>query len=233
MFDKLEKQLSEKYQIEFKDLSLLREALTQANYVNEHTNFTGRDYQRLEFLGDAVMQQSTALYLFKRYPDWDEGQLTELRISMVQTRAFAALSRELHLDRYILLGRGEERSGARNRDSLLEDIWEAFIGALFLDQGAEKVMDFLKQVMFSKIDDGFYDQFVDYKSKLQEYLQRNGAVTIAYTKVAERQIENNEQIFTVEVTLDNKKLGVGEGKSTKDAEKAAARLAFQNLTKGK
>ncbi|GAK30673.1 ribonuclease III [Weissella oryzae SG25] len=233
MFDKLEKQLSEKYQIEFKDLSLLREALTQANYVNEHTNFTGRDYQRLEFLGDAVMQQSTALYLFKRYPDWDEGQLTELRISMVQTRAFAALSRELHLDRYILLGRGEERSGARNRDSLLEDIWEAFIGALFLDQGAEKVMTFLKQVMFSKIDDGFYDQFVDYKSKLQEYLQRNGAVTIAYTKVAERQIENNEQIFTVEVTLDNKKLGVGEGKSTKDAEKAAARLAFQNLTKGK
>ncbi|TYC50092.1 ribonuclease III [Weissella muntiaci] len=232
MFDKLEKQLSEKYQIEFNDLTLLREALTQANYVNEHTNFTGRDYQRLEFLGDAVMQQSTALYLFKRYPDWDEGRLTELRISMVQTRAFAALSRELHLDRYILLGRGEEKSGARNRDSLLEDIWEAFIGALFLDQGADKVMDFLKQVMFVKIDNGFYDQFVDYKSKLQEYLQRNGSVTIVYTKVAERPVENNEQIFTVDVTLDGKVLGSGEGKSTKDAEKAAARVAFQTLTKG-
>jgi ribonuclease III len=232
MFDKLEKQLSEKYQIEFNDLTLLREALTQANYVNEHTNFTGRDYQRLEFLGDAVMQQSTALYLFKRYPDWDEGRLTELRISMVQTRAFAALSRELHLDRYILLGRGEEKSGARNRDSLLEDIWEAFIGALFLDQGADKVMDFLKQVMFVKIDNGFYDQFVDYKSKLQEYLQRNGSVTIIYTKVAERPVENNEQIFTVDVTLDGKVLGSGEGKSTKDAEKAAARVAFQTLTKG-
>lgn len=232
MFDKLEKQLSEKYQIEFNDLTLLREALTQANYVNEHTNFTGRDYQRLEFLGDAVMQQSTALYLFKRYPDWDEGRLTELRISMVQTRAFAALSRELHLDRYILLGRGEEKSGARNRDSLLEDIWEAFIGALFLDQGADKVMNFLKQVMFVKIDNGFYDQFVDYKSKLQEYLQRNGSVTIIYTKVAERPVENNEQIFTVDVTLDGKVLGSGEGKSTKDAEKAAARVAFQTLTKG-
>lgn len=232
MFDKLEKQLSEKYQIEFNDLTLLREALTQANYVNEHTNFTGRDYQRLEFLGDAVMQQSTALYLFKRYPDWDEGRLTELRISMVQTRAFAALSRELHLDRYILLGRGEEKSGARNRDSLLEDIWEAFIGALFLDQGADKVMDFLKQVMFVKIDNGFYDQFVDYKSKLQEYLQRNGSVAIIYTKVAERPVENNEQIFTVDVTLDGKVLGSGEGKSTKDAEKAAARVAFQTLTKG-
>ena len=88
------------------------------------------------------MQQSTAVYLFKRFPNWDEGRLTELRISMVQTRAFAALSRELHLDRYVQLGRGEELSGARNRDSLLEDLWEAFIGALFLDQGQKVVMDF-------------------------------------------------------------------------------------------
>ncbi|MCS9992583.1 ribonuclease III [Weissella confusa] len=231
MFKQLQAELALAHNIHFNDVSLLEEALTQANYINEHPNYTGRDYQRLEFLGDAVMQQSTAVYLFKRYPDWDEGRLTELRISMVQTRAFAALSRELHLDQYVQLGRGEELSGARNRDSLLEDLWEAFIGALYLDQGQEVVMNFLSEIMFTKIDEGFYDQFVDYKSKLQEHLQRHGSVKIAYTKLSERQVENNEQIFTVEVSVNEQALATGEGKSTKEAEKAAARAAYQTLTK--
>lgn len=231
MFKQLQAELALAHNIHFNDVSLLKEALTQANYINEHPNYTGRDYQRLEFLGDAVMQQSTAVYLFKRYPDWDEGRLTELRISMVQTRAFAALSRELHLDQYVQLGRGEELSGARNRDSLLEDLWEAFIGALYLDQGQEVVMNFLSEIMFTKIDEGFYDQFVDYKSKLQEHLQRHGSVKIAYTKLSERPVENNEQIFTVEVSANEQALATGEGKSTKEAEKAAARAAYQTLTK--
>lgn len=231
MFKQLQAELALAHNIHFNDVSLLEEALTQANYINEHPNCTGRDYQRLEFLGDAVMQQSTAVYLFKRYPDWDEGRLTELRISMVQTRAFAALSRELHLDQYVQLGRGEELSGARNRDSLLEDLWEAFIGALYLDQGQEVVMNFLSEIMFTKIDEGFYDQFVDYKSKLQEHLQRHGSVKIAYTKLSERPVENNEQIFTVEVSVNEQALATGEGKSTKEAEKAAARAAYQTLTK--
>ncbi len=231
MFKQLQTELALAHNIHFNDVSLLEEALTQANYINEHPNYTGRDYQRLEFLGDAVMQQSTAVYLFKRYPDWDEGRLTELRISMVQTRAFAALSRELHLDQYVQLGRGEELSGARNRDSLLEDLWEAFIGALYLDQGQEVVMNFLSEIMFTKIDEGFYDQFVDYKSKLQEHLQRHGSVKIAYTKLSERPVENNEQIFTVEVSVNEQALATGEGKSTKEAEKAAARAAYQTLTK--
>jgi len=231
MFKQLQADLAADYQIHFNDTALLEEALTQANYINEHPDYTGHDYQRLEFLGDAVMQQSTAVYLFKRYPDWDEGRLTELRISMVQTRAFAALSRELHLDRYVQLGRGEELSGARNRDSLLEDLWEAFIGALYLDQGQTVVMDFLIKMMFNKIDEGFYDRFVDYKSKLQEYLQRHGSVKIMYTKLHEQAVENNEQIFTVQVAVDEQILGTGEGKSTKEAEKAAARAAYQKLTK--
>ena len=229
MFKQLQADLAKEHHIHFNDLKLLEEALTQANYINEHPGYTGGDYQRLEFLGDAIMQQSTAVYLFKRFPNWDEGRLTELRISMVQTRAFAALSRELHLDRYVQLGRGEELSGARNRDSLLEDLWEAFIGALFLDQGQEVVMNFLEEMMFVKIDEGFYDQFVDYKSKLQEYLQRHGTVKIAYTKLDEQAISNNEQVFTIQVSVDGKPLATGEGKSTKDAEKMAARKAYQSL----
>ena len=231
MFKQLQAELALSYNIHFNDVSLLEEALTQANYINEHPNYTGNDYQRLEFLGDAVMQQSTAVYLFKRYPEWDEGRLTELRISMVQTRAFAALSRELHLDQYVQLGRGEELSGARHRDSLLEDLWEAFIGALFLDQGQDVVMHFLGDIMFNKIDEGFYDRFVDYKSKLQEHLQRHGSVKITYTKLGERPVENNEQIFTVQVAVNDQVLATGEGKSTKEAEKVAARAAYQTLTK--
>lgn len=230
MFDVLQQELATKYDIRFDNESLLEEAFTQANYINEHPDYVGNDYQRLEFLGDAVMQQSTAVYLFKRYPEWDEGRLTELRISMVQTRSFAILSRELHLDEYVRLGRGEELSGARKRDSLLEDIWEAFIGALYLDQGSDTVMDFLEQIMFKKIDEGFYEQFVDYKSKLQELLQQKGAVTIKYAKIAEERIENNNQLFTVAVTLDGQQLGTGQGTSTKAAEKDAARQAYQRLS---
>ncbi|MFL1695366.1 ribonuclease III [Weissella kandleri] len=233
MFAELQTEIEVQYGIHFDDLSLLEEALTQANYINEHPNYHGRDYQRLEFLGDAIMQQSSAVYLFKRYPDWDEGRLTELRILMVQTRSFAALSRELHLDRYVQLGHGEEISGARNRDTLLEDLWEAFIGALYLDQGQDAVVNLLKQVFFSKIDTGFYDRFVDYKSKLQELLQKNGTVDINYQKLSEEQIENNEQIFTVAVQLNGKQLAVGQGKSTKDAEKEAARRAYKDLTMNK
>ncbi|MCM0595866.1 ribonuclease III [Weissella uvarum] len=233
MIEQLEQELAEQYDIHFDNQQLLQEALTQANYLNEHPEESGNDYQRLEFLGDAVMQQSTAVYLFKRYPDWDEGRLTELRIAMVQTRSFAALSRELHLDQYIRLGNGEELSGARQRDSLLEDIWEAFIGALYLDQGQDTVMRFLDQILFSKIDEGFFEQFVDYKSKLQEYLQQDGPVDIQYQKLAEQPVENNDQLFTVEVTVKQQKLATGQGKSTKAAEKDAARKAYQSLMQSK
>ncbi len=231
MFANLQTEIADRYGIHFNDVALLEEALTQANYINEHPNYTGHDYQRLEFLGDAVMQQSTAVYLFKRYPDWDEGRLTELLIMMVQIRSFAALSRELHLDKYVQLGRGEELSGARMRDSLLEDLWEAFIGALYLDQGQQAVMDFLEQTLFAKVDSGFFQQFVDYKSKLQEFLQKNGAVKIVYETLDEVAEENNTQIFTASVSLNGDELARGTGHSIKEAEKAAARIAFEALQK--
>ena len=231
MLDRLQRHLKNKFNIEFNNPKLLLEAFTQGNYLNEHPNFKGRDYQRLEFLGDSVMQLATAEYLYDHYPNWDEGQLTELRITMVQTRSFAALARELKFNEYILLGHGEEMNGARNRDSLLEDVWEAFMGALYLDQGQAKVRLFLKQQMFAKIDTGFYDQFVDYKTKLQELLQKNGNVQIKYQKLSHttNQIDN-KQIFKMAVEYNGNILGVGEGTSIKLAEKVAARVAYQKLT---
>jgi len=227
--DSFKQHLLSEFNIQFHNEELLREALTQRNYLNEHPDEPGRDYQRLEFLGDSVMQVSVAEYLFKRYPSWHEGQLTEMRIAMVQTRSFAHFSRVAHLNEGIRLGKGEEMSGARDRDSLLEDIWEAFIGALYLDQGSEAVRTFLDQTLFAAIDTDFFDRFIDFKSRLQEKLQKNGAVDIAYRTESEKQMIGNEQLFEASVSVDNRELARGTGKSIKDAEKVAARAALKLL----
>lgn len=221
--------LKKHFQIDFNDLDLLKEALTQRNYLNENPKETGRDYQRLEFLGDAIMQASVTEYLFKRYPEWDEGQLTEMRITMVQTKSFAHFASLIHLNEAIRLGKGEEMNGARNRPSLLEDIWEAFIGALFLDQGQKAVVALLDQTVFAAVDDNFFDQFIDFKSRLQEKLQAKGTVDIDYEIEDEVRNEDNSQVFTVSVSLDGKVLAHGQGSSIKDAEKAAAQKAFNDL----
>ncbi|CAH1850259.1 ribonuclease III [Convivina praedatoris] len=217
------------YQIAFKNQELLQEALTQRNYLNEHPQERGRDYQRLEFLGDAVMQEAVTEYLFKRYPNWHEGQLTEMRITMVQTRSFAHFARLIHLDEGIRLGKGEEMNGARNRDSLLEDVWEAFIGALYLDQGSQVLRQLLEKTLFAAIDDNFFDQFIDFKSRLQERLQVKGAVAIEYVTLKEELLPDHIQRFEVSVSVDGQELAQGSGRSIKDAEKAAARLALQEL----
>jgi ribonuclease-3 len=175
------------------------------------------------------MQVTVAEYLFKRYPNWHEGQLTEMRIAMVQTRSFAHFARLVHLNEGIRLGKGEEMSGARDRDSLLEDIWEAFIGALYLDQGPKEVNQFLDKTLFAAIDTDFFDRFIDFKSRLQERLQVKGTVDIAYRTEKEEQLADNTQLFEASVSVDDKELARGTGKSIKDAEKAAARTALKLL----
>lgn len=222
--------LKEHYQVNFDNLDLLKEALTQRNFLNENPKEKGRDYQRLEFLGDAIMQASVTEYLFKRYPNWDEGQLTEMRITMVQTKSFAHFSQVIHLNEAIRLGKGEEMSGARQRPSLLEDIWEAFIGALFLDQGQQAVVSLLNQTVFAAIDENFFDQFIDFKSRLQEKLQKKGTVDITYQIEDEERNEDNSQLFKVSVALDGRILAYGFGSSIKDAEKAAAQQALVDLS---
>ena len=197
--------------------------------MNEHKDEPGRDYQRLEFLGDSVMQVSVAEYLFKRYPNWHEGQLTEMRIAMVQTRSFAHFARQVRLNEAIRLGKGEEMSGARDRDSLLEDIWEAFIGALYLDQDADVVRRFLDKTLFAAIDTDFFDRFIDFKSRLQEKLQENGSVDIDYHTENEQQLSDNTQLFESSISVDDRELARGVGKSIKDSEKAAARAALKIL----
>ncbi|MGO1337214.1 MAG: ribonuclease III [Leuconostoc fallax] len=227
--DSFKQYLNQTFAISFDNETLLLEALTQRNYLNEHPDETGRDYQRLEFLGDAVMQETVAEYLFRRYPKWHEGQLTEMRIAMVQTRSFAHFARQVRLNEAIRLGKGEEMNGARDRDSLLEDIWEAFIGALYLDQGADTVKRFLDVTLFAAVDTDFFDHFIDFKSRLQEKLQANGPVDIDYNTISETILADNSTCFEASVSLDDRELARGTGKSIKDAEKAAARKALNSL----
>lgn len=223
----IQKGIKEDFGITFSNTKILTEAFTQGNYLNEHPEEDGNDYQRLEFLGDSVMQLAVADYLFTRYPSWEEGQLTEMRIAMVQSKSFSHFARLAHFDRYIRLGKGEELSGARHRDSLLEDIWEAFVGALYKDQGMKVVYDFLNQTIFPAVDQGFFEEFIDYKSKLQELLQRDGSVDIEYQVEHEDLSDPQRPHFDVSVFVDGTVIGSGSGRSIKAAEKKAAKDAYQ------
>lgn len=221
--------LEKRFNIKFKDESLLDEAFTQASYVNEHPGKNLKFYERIEFLGDAVYELVVSEYIYKRYPKLPQGRLTRLRAAMVNEHSFSNFARECEFDKYIRLGKGEEKAQARTRDSLLCDIFESFIGAVYLDQGMEPVVKFCHQVIFPKLDEGWFDEFFDHKTELQELAQSNGPVDIEYHLLDENGPENDRR-FKVSVTIDGVEKGVGLGHSKKNAEQGAAKKAIKNLT---
>ena len=221
-------ELRARYGIEFQNLAILDEAFTHSSYVNEHRELGLRDNERLEFLGDAVMEITVSEYLFQKYPDWPEGKLTRLRAAIVCTKSFSSFSKEAHFDRYIRLGKGEEKNGARARATLLEDLFEAFNGALFLDQGRGAVVKFVEQLVFPKIEAGEFSDQTDYKTNLQEFLQQDGEIEIDYQLLAEVGSSHDRQ-FEVDVIVDHKVLGSGVGRNKKAAEQAAAKKALSQL----
>lgn len=232
MISELQAYLKKEYGIEFNDPSLLAEAFTQASYVNEHPNQGLKFYERIEFLGDAVLQLFVSEYIYKRYPQLPQGKLTRLRAAMVCEDSFSKFAKECHFDQYIRLGHGEEMAGARQRSGLLCDIFESFIGALYLDQGRDAVEKFIHRVIFPKLDMGWFDHAVDAKTSLQEFLQRDGDVDIEYHLLAESGSEN-APVFKVNVSADGKVIGTGSGSSKKHAEMAAAKEALTALRKQK
>nr|WP_035422285.1 ribonuclease III [Fructilactobacillus florum] len=220
--------LAQQYGIKFNDEKLLDEAFTQASYVNEHPDQGLKFYERLEFLGDAVYQLVVSDYIFERYPEMPQGRLTRLRAAMVNRHSFSRFARECNFEKYIRLGKGEEKAGARNRDSLLCDIFESFIGAVYLDQGLATVQHFCQLVIFPKLDEGWFDEFFDHKTELQEAIQINGPVAIDYQLLDEDGPDNDRQ-FKVVVVINQESLGTGEGHSKKAAEQAAAKAALDKL----
>ncbi len=220
--------LKENYQIVFQEIGLLEQAFTHSSYVNEHRNMALSDNERLEFLGDAVLELLVSQYLYRKFPEIPEGKLTKLRASMVREDSLAEFARECGFDQYIRLGKGEENSGGRQRNSLLCDLFESFLGALYLDQELEAVNQFLKKVVFPKVDAGAFSHEMDHKTKLQEVLQRAGDVFIDY-RLTNEEGPAHERVFWTEVYCDGQLIGRGQGKSKKSAEQDAAANALRQL----
>ena len=226
----LSKILKEKFDISFKNEALLMEAMTHSSYANEHKEMKGIYNERIEFLGDAVLELTISDWLFRQFPHFQEGQLTKLRAQIVCEDSLSLLAKECSLNEYLLLGKGETLSGGREKPAILCDVFEAFIGALYLDKGMDEVQRFLDQVIVPKIKNGRYELITDFKTELQEYLQQNGPVHIRYELVKEEG-PSHDKIFTVQLIVDGKKYKTASGKTKKAAEQMAAKLTMEELTK--
>ncbi|MEG1474886.1 MAG: ribonuclease III [Longicatena sp.] len=216
-------------EIKYKDKNLILQALVHSSYVNEHKSYT-HDNERLEFMGDAVLQLWTTRKLFVIEPELSEGQMTTLRAQLVCEEALAEYNHTLGLGQYLKLGIGEEKTGGRSRDSILADMFEALLGAIYLDQGMIAIDTILERVVTPMITQPKSEKVIDYKTKLQEYIQSDSRKTVRYETVNTNGPSNKPE-FEVIVKLDDINLGRGKGFSKKRAEQMAARDAFEKMVK--
>jgi ribonuclease-3 len=222
------KVLQQKLGLSFHKPQLLKQAFTHSSYVNEHRMNHLRHNERLEFLGDAVLELLVSDYLFHAYPDIPEGELTKYRASIVCEPSLVKHAEQLELGSYVLLGKGEEHTGGRTRPALLADLFESLVGALYLDQGIAEVKRFLNEHMFTYISIDGKLQVIDYKTKLQEHCQQHNMGTLEYRIVDERG-PAHEREFVSEVYLDATIYGQGTGRSKKESEQQAAAQALAKL----
>lgn len=220
--EELEKRIS----YHFQNQALLRQAITHTSFSNEQKINKQMHYERLEFLGDAVLELITSDFLYHENPEKTEGQLSKMRASLVCEPALAFCARDLDLGNFIILGRGEEATGGRNRDSIIADVMEAIIGAIFLDGGMEEAKKYIYHTVLA--DQESKQLFLDSKTNLQEYMQGQIKKEFHYHLVEESGPEHDKH-FTVEVVMEDKVLGRGEGRTKKGAEQQAAYEALLRL----
>lgn len=215
---------------EFKNPLILEEALTHSSYANEHRNISVKDNERLEFLGDAILDLVISEYLFKKHPEMPEGDLSKLRASIVCEGSLAKTAKNIHLGEHILLGKGEEMTGGRERASILADGFEAITGALFLEGSFDLSKSFLTKTLIRQVEGitSLEDLYTDYKTLLQESIQKESSVPIHYEVVGEEGPDHDKH-FYVEVCHGEEVLGKGCGKSKKEAEQDAAKRALDKL----
>lgn len=219
-------ELEEKLGYCFKDKALLRQAVTHSSYANEQKINRHADYERLEFLGDAVLETITSIYIYETYPKLSEGEMTRKRATIVCGSALAFCARDLELGKYILLGKGEEATGGREKENITSDVVEAIIGAIFLDGGYEGAKEFIHRIVLSDLESK--ELFFDSKSLLQEHVQRKCGSTLSYAVLTETG-PDHEKEFVVEVQVNGKAMGRGSGKTKKLAEQRAAYEALLAL----
>ncbi|MFI5241177.1 MAG: ribonuclease III [Microgenomates group bacterium] len=208
----------------FKDEKFLDLALTHRSWLNEHKGARSSN-ERLEFLGDAVLEFIVSRELYKSFPDKEEGFLTALRANLVNTTSLADIALNLNLGEIIYLSKGEEETGGRENPSLLADTVEAIIGALFIDQGLDKAAEFIHDNLLKDLEKRSKLPLKDSKSLLQEYVQAKGLSTPRY-KVIEESGPDHDKRFIIEVLIGEKSWGRGEGKSKAQAEQEAAKSAL-------
>ncbi len=211
--------LQEKIGYSFKDESLLKQAMTHKSYTNEMLINRSKSYERLEFLGDAVLELVSSEFLFYKHDDCPEGELTKMRASMVCEPALAFCAKDLELGKYLLLGKGEESTGGRLRDSITSDAMEAVIGVLYIDGGMDTAREFVNKFVLSDLDKKRL--FIDSKTMLQEFIQGKLKKSFAYRLVSETGPEHNK-VFTVNVVLEGEIISSGTGRTKKSAEQEAA-----------
>ncbi|MDD5318620.1 MAG: ribonuclease III [Candidatus Pacebacteria bacterium] len=213
----------------FKDEGLLKQAFIHRSYLNENKNLKLEHNERLEFLGDAVLELVVTDYLFKKYPTKPEGELTAFRSALVNANTLAAAAEKIRMNDFLLLSKGEAKDTGRARLYILANTFEALIGAVYLDQGYDAARDFIGRQLFDLIDDIVEKRlFVDAKSFFQEQAQEKMGATPAYKTIRETGPDHNKQ-FTVGVFVNNEKIVEGLGKSKQEAEQDAAQKALKKM----
>ncbi len=218
------------YEIEINDEEALKVAFIHTSYVNENKELDLDDNERLELLGDAVLQLWSANFLYHQEPIISEGDMTLIRAQLVNEKALACFSKEMNLAQFLKLGIGEAKSGGRKRESLLADLFEAFIGALYLDQGIQAIDKICNLTIKKRFETLDKDDIMDYKTKLQEFVQSDSRKTVTYQIVSVTGPANQPE-FDAIVKLDELVLGKGTGSSKKRAQQQAAKDALNKLVK--
>ncbi len=225
------KEFEKSLNLNFENKLLIQRALTHKSFPNENRRLNLKDNERLEFLGDSVLSLSVSTYIFNKFSDLPEGELAKMRAVIVSAPILAEVAKRIELGQHLFLGKGEEMTGGRERDSILADTMEAIFGALYLDQGFMAASDLILNLL--KIDiinvaEGNHIQ--DYKTMLQEVIQENGNIRPEYEVVDEEGPDHNKT-FIVAVKLNEDNLGSGQGSSKKEAEQEAAKVALDKLNK--
>lgn len=216
--------LEENLQYKFNNIELLRQALTHSSYANENKMKIAESNERLEFLGDSILNLIVSQYLYKKYPNYPEGELTKIRASVVCESSLAFAARKIDLGSYLLLGKGEEATGGRERESILADACEALAGAIYIDSDYKTtnelfLWNFEEDIVYA-VAKG--DLFIDYKTELQERFQKKSKSKIEY-RVEKEVGPDHNKIFYINVLVNDKVIGTGNGRNKKEAEQMAAK----------
>lgn len=215
----------------FEEIGLLDHALTHRSFVNENPSLPCRDNERLEFLGDAVLELAVSDILMRKFPDYNEGQLSKLRASIVNEQPLAELARRFRLGEFLLLGRGEETSGGRLKPSLLANAFESVLAAIYLDGGFDRTAAFIGQLVEPLIEEGEITVvYRDYKTAVQEMIQTRFREAPRYVLVSETG-PDHEKCFETSLVVGERVIATGKGKSKKEAEQQAARAAMEEMRK--